>query len=599
MKKSEKSPKTRIKIAYVMGLVVSVMFLFVVIVSSVLTTNRTKYIMERMLGAILVREVEIIESSLQDYQALPWLLDYWQQHADEMEKDYTKLRAKKNVVFDEYRSYSMSDPREITAEEAKAMKPAGQQLFADICYLTCAEAFDFFDDGTAIFFECFRREGDREFTYFIDRSWVQETVMEGVLSYTEVSDSDAVYYEEELRRTMEDPDAYPQIFQLGENDSESLVVFKPVFRDGEQLCILMEMIPWNNVTTLTWEAQKYILPPIFILFIAACGILILLLHLTIVRPLEMIQRTMHEYAETKQSSIIPERLDKLLNGRSELGILSMEFLEMAVNIDCYVEETTLHATEKERYKSEMGMAARIQESQLPREFPAFPDRKDFDLYASMNPARDVGGDFYDFFLLDDDHLALVIGDVSDKGIPAALIMMVCKALIRGGLKRREPLAETMRIVNRQLAENNTMKMFVTAWVLVIELSTGKGIEINAGHERPAIRRAGGEFELIMNKHNMALGALAGTAFTEHPFEMKPGDTLFVYSDGVPESTDANKELFGNERMLAALNDDPDASPEQQITHMKEAIAGFVGEAEQFDDMTMLCFTMCRNEKEEV
>ena len=169
-------------------------------------------------------------------------------------------------------------------------------------------------------------------------------------------------------------------------------------------------------------------------------------------------------------------------------------------------------------------------------------------------------------------------------------MMVCKTLIRSTLLQGMPLEEAMAHVNRQICETNAAEMFVTVWLAVIELSTGKGKEINAGHEKPALLRSGGRFELVKNTHDMALGYLEDQEFTPHDLEMHHGDTLFVYSDGVPEATSVDNELFGADRMLSVLNEDPFLSPEDEIRNLKNSIEEFVGEAEQFDDITMLCFT---------
>ena len=243
--------------------------------------------------------------------------------------------------------------------------------------------------------------------------------------------------------------------------------------------------------------------------------------------------------------------------------------------------------EQELLDSEMNLASSIQSSALPRSFPAFPERNSFDIYALMDPAREIGGDFYDFFFTDDDHLALVIADVSGKGISAALFMMVSKALIRNQLMSGYDPAQAIQHVNLQLCEQNESQMFVTVWAAVLELSTGKGLVCNAGHEKPAVRYDGGAFDLLTYKHNMFLGISRKARFTNRPFEMKPGDSLFVYTDGVTDARNPEDGMFGEERLKAVLNLDPDAALEQIIMNVRNAVSGFVGEALQFDDITML------------
>ena len=244
--------------------------------------------------------------------------------------------------------------------------------------------------------------------------------------------------------------------------------------------------------------------------------------------------------------------------------------------------------EMERLDKELTLAADIQINMLPTHFPAFPDRKEFELYASMNPAKEVGGDFYDFFLVDEDHLALVIADVSGKGIPAALFMMVSKSLLKNQLMSGSSPADAMDKVNRQLCERNRSMMFVTVWLAVIQLSTGKAISCNAGHESPVLRRKEGAFEIVKYEHDVVCAAIDTVRFHEHPFDIRPGDTLFVYTDGVMEAVNITKEQFGAERLLAALNNRPDDIPEQKIRQVQAALDEFTKGAEQFDDITMLC-----------
>ena len=207
----------------------------------------------------------------------------------------------------------------------------------------------------------------------------------------------------------------------------------------------------------------------------------------------------------------------------------------------------------------------------------------------MTPAKEVGGDFYDFFLIDSDHIGLVMADVSGKGVPAALFMMVSRVLIKSHLQNGETPGEALANVNNQLCEGNDAELFVTVWAAVIQISTGKGIAANAGHEHPALRRVGGSYELITYRHSPAVATMEGIPFREHTFEMHPGDSLFVYTDGVAEATNAQNELFGAERTLAALNRDAGAEPETVLSNVMDGINAFVAGAEQFDDITMLCF----------
>ena len=244
--------------------------------------------------------------------------------------------------------------------------------------------------------------------------------------------------------------------------------------------------------------------------------------------------------------------------------------------------------EQERIAEELRMARELQRSALPMVFPPFPQRTEFDLYASMTPAKEVGGDFYDFFLIDSDHLGLVIADVSGKGIPAALFMMVSKTLIKNELMTGCSPATAMERVNLQLCERNPTCMFVTVWAAVLEISTGKGLACNAGHEDPALRRAGRDFVLLKYKHGIFAGISKKAKYTDREFELSPGDCIFVYTDGVPEATAGSGEMFGTERLTEALNSRTGSSSEETLRIVRNAVDVFVGDAEQFDDLTMLC-----------
>ncbi len=273
----------------------------------------------------------------------------------------------------------------------------------------------------------------------------------------------------------------------------------------------------------------------------------------------------------------------------EIEVLAEAFAKQSERTFLYIDQVKRATAEKERIGAELDMATRIQASQLPRQFPPFPERTEFSLYASMTPAKEVGGDFYDFFMIDHDHIGFVMADVSGKGVPAALLMMVARLLIKSSLQNGKQPGEALGSANSQLCENNEAGFFVTVWVAVLEISTGKGIAANAGHEHPALRRAGGGYELQIYRHAMPIGTMEGLRFRQHEFQLNPGDSFFVYTDGVPEAANAADELFGSERMLSALNREPDAQPERVLENVMSDIKGFVDGAEQFDDITMLCF----------
>lgn len=270
-------------------------------------------------------------------------------------------------------------------------------------------------------------------------------------------------------------------------------------------------------------------------------------------------------------------------------LVGMAFVCMTVakRTRSLLEKQAADSSARQRIETELNVATQIQADMLPSIFPAFPERSEFDIYASMTPAKEVGGDFYDFFLVDDDHLAMVIADVSGKGVPAALFMVIAKTLLKNAVQMGSSPKEALEKVNNQLCENNEAEMFVTVWLGIYEISTGKLTAANAGHEYPAIRRAGGEFELFKDRHGFVLAGMENARYREYELEIGVGDTLFVYTDGVAEATDAANTLYGTDRMLAALNQNCALGPEGLLHQVKADIDGFVGAAPQFDDITML------------
>ena len=248
-------------------------------------------------------------------------------------------------------------------------------------------------------------------------------------------------------------------------------------------------------------------------------------------------------------------------------------------------------SEKDRIYAELNVARKIQADALPSVFPAFPDRPEFDVYAMMIPAKEVGGDFYDFFLVDATHLALVIGDVSDKGVPAALFMMTTKTLIKARTRQGGTPGAILRDVNDQLCEGNQSGMFVTVYLAIIDLATGRGLAANAGHEHPILRRAGGDFEHVRYRHDPMLAMAPGLRYTDRAFELHPGDTLLVYTDGVTECATAARAFYGTDRITAFLNGRKEQPLESLLKSLRADLTAFAGIAPQSDDITLLAMTL--------
>ena len=303
----------------------------------------------------------------------------------------------------------------------------------------------------------------------------------------------------------------------------------------------------------------------------------------IVKPLNSMTRQIGQLGE---GNLEFKMKDSYRTG-DEVQVLAESFATLSHKTVEYIEQVKTVTAEKERIGTELHLAQQIQEGMLPSVFPPYPERIEFGLYASMNPAKEVGGDFYDFFLIDDDHLALVMADVSGKSVPGALFMMVSKAILKNNAMMSKSPAEILTVTNETICSNNKMEMFVTVWLGILEIRTGRIIASNAGHEYPVVCRKGGNFEVFKDKHGFVVGGYEGVKYKEYELDLQPGDKLFLYTDGVPEATDANKELFGTQRMLDALNSH-NGSPAEVLRGVLESVNEFVATAEQFDDLTMLC-----------
>ncbi len=312
-----------------------------------------------------------------------------------------------------------------------------------------------------------------------------------------------------------------------------------------------------------------------ILFAVIYVLVSMLVQSIVVNNLELVNESLGRITEGNLNEVVSVR------NSSEFASLSDDINQTVEVLKGYID-----AAEK-RIEQELEFARTIQESALPKNFK-FP-RDDFEIYATMDPAKEVGGDFYDFFFIDQNKLALVIADVSGKGIPAALFMMRSKTAIRGLAESGHSAAEILSRANSTLCEGNDAEMFVTVWIGIIDLTTGRMQCANAGHEYPLLMHNGGDYEYVHDGHGLALAAMDGMPYKEYELEMHPGDRLFVYTDGIPEAIDGNVEQYGIERLANALNTLKDATIADTLPAVRKNISDFVGEADQFDDITMLGF----------
>ena len=359
-------------------------------------------------------------------------------------------------------------------------------------------------------------------------------------------------------------------------------------RDGKTVALLFVDIAMEVIES---TLRAFIINTIFIsLFFMAvfCVICYIYMNKTVINPLHLIEKSLTDFADN--NATITEQLKQIVS-KDELGNLSETIYTMENTVVTYIDQVTSITAEKERIGAELNVATQIQANMLPSIFPPFPERTEFDIYATMDPAKEVGGDFYDFFMIDDSHVGIVMADVSGKGVPAALFMVIAKTLIknRAQMNPSGPYspAEILQVVNNQLCENNKAEMFVTVWLGILDIKTGKIIAANAGHEFPVIKH-NGAYELIKDKHGFVLAGMDNLKYKDYEIQLEKGDSLFVYTDGVPEATNAENELFGTDRMLIALNSEPNVHCKEILQNVRASVDEFVKEAPQFDDLTMLC-----------
>ena len=372
------------------------------------------------------------------------------------------------------------------------------------------------------------------------------------------------------------------------NLGEGVFIWELPFMDeAEMVCLSFTLDKPNNlymVLALSYDAmmqsQSNKIYEIFLsdvlLFSALFLLVVVLVEKLVCRNLKSVNNSLQK--------IIRGNLDEVVTVREsvEFSLLSDDINQTVTTLKGYINEA------EKRMEEELKLAAFIQESALPHVFTH--SRKDFEIYALMKPARYVGGDFYDFFFTDTDKLALVIADVSGKGIPAALFMMRVKTAILNAARMGKSSSETLYEVNDSLGEGNEAEMFVTAWLGIIDLKTGRMSCSNAGHEYPVFCHGGGDYELVKDDHGLVLGAMENVPMKEYTLQMQPGDRLFVYTDGVPEAIDKDEKAYGTGRLVDKLNELKEEPQKETLEKVHHDIVKFVKEAEQFDDITMLGFT---------
>lgn len=570
---------------------VTILFALGIVATGILTygsfsimANRSVKEQTREKGSHIAEE---IKSSIEEYPAYPWLLKYWYENADQLEIEYDVTFDRDTLTAEKTEQFLLLCPElmldYVTEQELSGIPEEAGKLYAEIAYSRLITRLDEIKQAYDMdYLFCVVTDESCKEQFFLlsaaDPGAVrgtnyQEVYPLGMTVSVNESQQQAMRSAIEGKSFVADAGDFVDCYYTIGNIGEDHVLVGMTYNIGNLKSDIQKQAIQNTLWAMLFQ----------IVLSAMCLDLLLVF---VLHPLRRVQKRIRRYKEDKDSKAVRKDLMEISPG-NEIGQLSEDVIELAAELEDYMEKITAVTAEKERISTELSLATKIQAAMLPGNFPAFPERDEFDIYAGMTPAKEVGGDFYDFFLIDDDHLGLVMADVSGKGVPAALFMMASKILIQTSAMTGKSPAGVLKSVNDQICAYNREEMFVTVWFGILTISTGRIVAANAGHEYPIIKRGDGDFELLRDKHGFVIGGMEDMEYKEYEFFLEKGDVLFLYTDGVPEATNAENVLFGTERMLDTLNKNQDTDCEGILKAMRADVDAFVGDAPQFDDLTML------------
>lgn len=548
----------------------------------------TRFVRERLetLGNSTARD---LRGYVLHFPAHEWLLRYWHEHYSELEIEYDAIYTGGTETEEKYalltRHHPEFRPEYATAADVEALPPEGQKLYAEIVYSWLIDRVDYIQSTFDLdYFFCVVTDEpyDQQFVLFIASDEGQERGPEPGQIYPI---GKTIEVTEEIQEAMRKAaSGQPQAAYSRDRKFFDYYYSMASFDGHEALLVLTIDAQRVREAVITYLSDFGLL--FAALIIALAVVCLLMIFFVVLKPLKTVQKNISLYKDTKDSRKVAENLTKI-KSHNEIAELSGDVAEMAEELTAYMIQNEQIAVKEEHDKTELALAGKIQASMLPTVFPPYPERKDFEIYASMTPAKEVGGDFYEFFLVDDSHLCMMIADVSGKGIPAALFMMASKILLEHNAKMGKSPAQVLSDVNAAICNKNVEDMFVTVWLGILDLDTGKMICANAGHEYPILRRPGARYEIIRDKHGFVLGGVKGMKYREYELQMEPGASLFLSTDGLAEAINPDNQMFGIERILERLNAEPSNSPEQALQSMKQAVDAYIQGLEPFDDLTMM------------
>lgn len=532
-----------------------------------------------------------LETYLKQYPAYEWLIQYWYDHYSELDIEYDLDYRQDVTTAEKVRKLTERHPKlrleYVKPYEVAALPAADQKLYAEIIYSWLITRIDQMADSY-----------DLDYLYCLgteDPFYKQQIIF--------------IAADDEKERGEDKGQLYPigTILESTPEQQEAIrktINGKPqtIFNaDGKYLDFYYRLDSIRGLELLVGFATKFttvhesidretmILSLITATFLVVLALICMsMINQVVIRPLELVEHNIRLYKTTKNGETVRNNLSKL-RSHNELAKLGADVSDLTLEMGDYMNRIETITAEKQRITTELSLAGRIQSSMLPTKFEFDPPRSEFAIYASMDPAKEVGGDFYDFVMIDDDHLIMLIADVSDKGIPAALFMMACKITLIHNIKTiKDSPARILKKTNQAICSHNPEDMFVTIWLGILDLKDGTLRCSNAGHEYPILKQPEGSFELVHDKHGLVIGSYEESLYPEYTLKLEKGSTLFVYTDGLPEASDVNGKQLGIERVLELLNRNPDKTPKEVLDSMKKAVADYTKDREPFDDLTMLC-----------
>lgn len=535
----------------------------------------------------------IADEILADGEDFAFLQTWFREHYEELEIPFVYPDNARQEYSEFQKVFARKYPDRIMGEDIhfSELEPEVQKYYARYLYMHWLTTFDRMkkDYGLEYAYYVYPTEGQDEMCFMFDGPR-EEKVVNGksLLLLGFVAHQDRTIHAN-MWKSYETGEVTGEMDGYANEYGHVYTYATPVNYNGKTLGVILTDVSYEFVLSrITRTVGIIVTMFMLILGISSAGMLSFIQR-RILERITRLEQQVAVYTERKDPAMA-EEIAKENTVNDEIGSLAGGFSGMITELHEYMDNLTAVTAEKERIGAELNVATQIQASMLPRIFPPFPERKEFSLFAAMDPAKEVGGDFYDFFMVDEHHIALIMADVSGKGVPAALFMAISKVLIKDSSQDLRDPASILVHVNDQLCEENDADLFVTVWLGIVDLSTGVLTFADAGHEYPVLLHADGELELVRpEKKRPPIATLVGIPYKNNTITLSVGDTLILYTDGVPEATNAQNELYGMNRLENVLRTMDYRDMKDVLQRIREDVDAFVGDAVQFDDLTMLAF----------